>query len=171
MESNIQFWLLERRKLCTVQFLWRINMVENTTDGVLHQGDPRFRITPYQQMAAACTGALATSLISELSSFPITCCNEKVLKPLKNYRRFFCNSVSDIKVSSFLQWAYKLQIYGICWYLCLHSTLCLLSIFVPVSQQTWLMTVDGYIRLCSYPELLDSESSATSGVEKEIKNN
>lgn len=34
-------------------------------DVELCQDDPQFRITPTQQMAAACTGALITSLISE----------------------------------------------------------------------------------------------------------
>lgn len=29
----------------------------------LHIEDPRFRITPIQQMAAACTGALITSFL------------------------------------------------------------------------------------------------------------
>lgn len=30
----------------------------------LRADDPRFRVKPYQQMAASCTGAFATSLIS-----------------------------------------------------------------------------------------------------------
>lgn len=33
--------------------------------------DPRFRITPYQQMAAACTGAVVTSLLSKRLVFNI----------------------------------------------------------------------------------------------------
>lgn len=31
--------------------------------------DPRFRITPTQQMAAACSGALITSLIGKYSNY------------------------------------------------------------------------------------------------------
>lgn len=32
---------------------------------VLHLSDPRFRITPYQQMGSACSGVLLTSVISK----------------------------------------------------------------------------------------------------------
>lgn len=35
--------------------------------------DPDFRITPYQQMAAACTGALLTSLIGKLLNLNSDC--------------------------------------------------------------------------------------------------
>lgn len=35
----------------------------NNSQNELHVDDPRFRITPIQQMAAACTGALITSFI------------------------------------------------------------------------------------------------------------
>lgn len=34
-------------------------------DEELRADDPRFRVKPYQRMAASCTGALATSLISK----------------------------------------------------------------------------------------------------------
>lgn len=36
---------------------------------LLNLSDPRFRITPYQQMGAACSGALITSLISKYLIF------------------------------------------------------------------------------------------------------
>lgn len=42
-----------------------VSVTRAQTEEVLFQNDPRFRITPTQQMAAACTGALATSLISK----------------------------------------------------------------------------------------------------------
>lgn len=36
---------------------------ESNLHNELHLDDPRFRITPVQQMAAACTGALITSFL------------------------------------------------------------------------------------------------------------
>lgn len=41
-----------------------MNSVNNSQND-LHIDDPRFRITPVQQMAAACTGALITSFLGE----------------------------------------------------------------------------------------------------------
>lgn len=41
----------------------------NNSKNELYIDDPRFRITPIQQMAAACTGALITSFIGNTYFF------------------------------------------------------------------------------------------------------
>lgn len=41
----------------------------NNSQNELHIDDPRFRITPIQQMAAACTGALITSFIGNTNFY------------------------------------------------------------------------------------------------------